>query len=80
MPRAAQNSVGRRLLGTGTNEQGDVEELVEFAVDCSPDLKKSALYRALQASDRFGPRELLYMLNQKGQWWLRRRSWKYRGV
>ncbi len=80
VPHAAQNRVGRRLLGTGMNEQGDVEELVEFAVECSPDLKKSALYRALQSDDRFGPRELLFMLSQKGQWWLRRRSWKYRGV
>jgi hypothetical protein len=61
-------------------EPGEAGELAEFAIDCSPELKRSALYRTLQAGDRFGTRDLLFMLNQKGRWWLRRRSWKYRGV
>jgi hypothetical protein len=80
-PRLVQTRVGRRLLATGMDEEpGEAGELAEFAIDCSPELKRSALYRTLQAGDRFGTRDLLFMLNQKGRWWLRRRSWKYRGV
>jgi hypothetical protein len=26
-----------------------------------------------------GPLEIQYLVSQKGQWWLRRRAWKYRG-
>jgi hypothetical protein len=37
------------------------------------------MYRTLQSRKRIGPRGMYYMLNQKAQWWLRRRSWRYRG-
>ena len=78
--RVRQTEIARRLLGAGANEEErDVEELMAFAVDCWPELKRVPLYRTLQAGKRLGPRELQYLLNQKGQWWLRRRSWKYRG-
>jgi glycosyltransferase involved in cell wall biosynthesis len=78
--RLRRSGVGRRLLGAGANEQEqDVDELLAFAADCWPDVKGTAVYRTLEAEERVGPRELLYMLNHKGQWWLRRRSWKYRG-
>jgi len=78
--RLRQSEVGRRLMGAGRNkEEGDVEELLAYAAECWPDVKRLGLYRRLEAQDALGPRELLYLLNQKGQWWLRRRSWKYRG-
>lgn len=78
--RFRRSELGRRLVGAGANpEEGDVEELMAFAADCWPEVKRLQLYQTLQAQHPLGPRELLYMVNQKGQWWLRRRSWKYRG-
>jgi glycosyltransferase involved in cell wall biosynthesis len=77
-----QTQLGRLLLGAGraTNEvEQDVDELVDFAFDCSPEVSRLPLYRIVQSRKRIGPRGMYYMLNQKGQWWLRRRSWKYRG-
>jgi hypothetical protein len=75
-----QTELGRRLLGEGSDEdEQDVDELVAFAFDCWPEISRERLYRTLESRGRIGPHGMYYMLNQKGQWWLRRRSWKYRG-
>jgi len=79
--RIRRTELGRRLLGAGANEEqeGDVDELVAFASDCWPEVSRLPLYRTLKSRKRITPRGMYYMLNNKGQWWLRRRSWKYRG-
>jgi hypothetical protein len=78
--RLRESDLGRRLMGGGSYEpEEDVDELLTFAADCSPSVQGTRLYRALKARRRLGPLEIQYLLNQKGQWWLRRRSWKYRG-
>jgi glycosyltransferase involved in cell wall biosynthesis len=78
--RMRRTELARRFLGVGANEaEQDVDELVAFAVDCWPEVSRLPLYRTLQSRKRIGPRGLCYMLNHKGQWWLRRQSWKYRG-
>jgi glycosyltransferase involved in cell wall biosynthesis len=78
--RIRRTELGRRLLGAGSNEEeGDVEEMLAFAVDCWPGVRGLPLYRTLRSGERIGPRELYYMLDNKGQWWLRRRAWRYRG-
>jgi hypothetical protein len=80
--RVRQTALARRFLGAGADVQeteGDVDGLVAFAFDCWPEVSRFPLYRTLQAHKRIGPRGMYYMLNHKGQWWLRRRSWKYRG-
>jgi glycosyltransferase involved in cell wall biosynthesis len=76
-----RTELGRRLLGAGANEEaeGDVDGLVAFAFDCWPGVSRLPLYRTLKSRKRITPRGMYYMLNNKGQWWLRRRSWKYRG-
>ena len=76
-----QTELARRFLGAGANEEknGEVDELVAFAFDCWPEVSRLPLYRTLHSRRRIGPRGMYYMLNQKGQWWLRRRGWKYRG-
>jgi glycosyltransferase involved in cell wall biosynthesis len=79
--RIRQSELGRRLLGVGANEpERDIDELLAFAFDCWPDVDRLPLYRTLRLRKRVGPRGMSYMLNQKGQWWLRRRSWTYRGI
>ncbi len=78
--RMRQTELARRFLGAGANEEErDVDELVAFAFDCWPEVSRLPLYRTLQSREHIGPRGMYYMLNNKGQWWLRRRSWKYRG-
>jgi len=75
-----QSELGRRLLGARANEdEQDVEALLDFAVDCWPEVSRLPVYRTLRSGGRIGPSAMAYMLNQRGQWWLRRRSWKYRG-
>jgi glycosyltransferase involved in cell wall biosynthesis len=75
-----QTELARRLLGVGAKEEErDVDELLALAFDCWPGVSRLPLYRTLQSRRRIGPRGMYYLLNQKGQWWLRRRSWKYRG-
>jgi glycosyltransferase involved in cell wall biosynthesis len=76
-----ESDLGRRLLGGGAYEaEQDVDELLQFAFDCWPGVASTRLYRTLNARKHLGPLELQYLLNQKGQWWLRRRSWRHRGV
>jgi glycosyltransferase involved in cell wall biosynthesis len=78
--RIRRTELARRFLGAGVNEEErDVDELVSFAFDCWPEVSRLPLYRTLESRKRIGPRGLYYMLNQKGEWWLRRRSWVYRG-
>ncbi len=81
--RVRQTELARRFLGGGTatiEEEQDVDELVIFAVDCWPGVSRLPLYRTLQSHKSIGPRSIRYILVHKGQWWLRRRSWQYRGL
>lgn len=79
--RLRQTDLAWRILGVGPNEGGeDVDELVAFASDCWPEVNRVPLYRTLRSRKRIGPRGTYYMLSQKGQWWLHRRGWKYRGT
>ena len=79
--RMRQTELARRLVGGGSHEEErDVHELLAFASDCWPEVSRLPLYRTLESGKGIGPRETRYMLANKGQWWLRRRSWKYRGV
>ncbi len=76
-----EGEIGRRLMGGGRHEGAeDVEQLLALAAHCWPELAGHPVYRAVETGGRLGPRELSFLLGQKGQWWLRRRSWKYRGV
>jgi glycosyltransferase involved in cell wall biosynthesis len=87
-----QSDVVRRALGRealwaagraydrGGARQDSVDELVAFAADCWPEVSRLPLYRTLQSHGRIGPRGMQYLLSHKVQWWLRRRSWKLRGV
>ena len=76
-----RSELGRRLLGAGANEEeeGDVNELLAFASDCWPGVSRLALYRTLKSRKRITPHGMYYLFSNKGQWWLRRQSWKYRG-
>lgn len=79
--RLRSTELGRRLLAGGANEsEHEVAELAAFAVECSPELEHSPLYRTLRARTRLGPREIAFLLDQKGRWWLRRRLWTHRGL
>jgi hypothetical protein len=79
--RMRQTELARRFLGAGANaEEQDTDGLLAFAVDCWAEVSKLPLYRTLQSRKSIGPRGMNYMLTHKAQWWLRRRSWKYRGV
>jgi hypothetical protein len=69
-----------RAYDRGGTERRDVNELMEFALDCWPAVSGLSLYRTLQSGNGIGPRGMSYMLAQKTRWWLRRRSWKYRGI
>jgi glycosyltransferase involved in cell wall biosynthesis len=78
--RMRQTELARRLIGVGaTEDERDVDELVAFAFDCWPEVSGLPLYRTLQSGKSIGPRAINYMLIRKANWWLRRRSWKYRG-
>jgi glycosyltransferase involved in cell wall biosynthesis len=68
-----------RAYDRGGTEQPEVSELLAFAFDCCPEVSKLPLYRTLQSGNGIGPRGMSYMFEQKVRWWLRRRSWKYRG-
>ena len=75
-----RTELGWRLLGVEPNEEeADIDLLLAFALDCSPEVTKLPLYRTLESRKRIGPRGMYYLLNNKGQWWLRRQWWKYRG-
>ena len=69
-----------QAYGWGRAQQDDVEDLMAFAADCWPEARTHPIYRTLRSRKRIGPRPASFMLAHKAQWWLRRRSWKYRGV
>jgi len=69
-----------RAYGWGGAEHAHIDELTTFAVDCWPEVSRQPLYRTLQSHKRIGPRAATFMFKHKAQWWVRRRSWKYRGV
>ena len=86
LSRAMRRQLGREALweagrayGLGRAEQASVAELTAFAADCWPDASRHPLYRTVASHRRIGPRSAGFMLTHKGQWWLRRRSWKLRG-
>lgn len=75
-----RSEMGRRLLGGGGPETDeDVGALLAFTTECWPAASRAPLYRTITSGQRLGPAELQYLLTLKGEWWLRRRSWKYRG-
>jgi glycosyltransferase involved in cell wall biosynthesis len=74
-----RTELGQRFLGVGAKQEGEVGELMAFALECWPEVSRLPLYRTLQSRKGLGPRAMSYMLTQKAEWWLRRRSWKYRG-
>lgn len=69
-----------RAYGWAGAEHAQVDELAAFATDCWPRVSRLPLYRTLQSRKRIGPRSAAFMFTHKLQWWLRRRSWRYRGV
>lgn len=77
-----------RAYDRGAAQRTAVDEFLTFAIDCWPGTSRAPLYRSLQLSKSIGPRSMLYLqpyiesavFARKVQWWLRRRSWKYRGV
>jgi glycosyltransferase involved in cell wall biosynthesis len=69
-----------RAYGWRRAQLAQADELTAFAADCWSEVKRQPLYRTLLSRKRLGPRWMSYMLAHKAQWWLRRRSWKYRGV
>jgi glycosyltransferase involved in cell wall biosynthesis len=71
--------VAGRAYGLGRSEQAYADELAAFAIDCFPGVARLPLYRSLQSRKHIGPRGMYYLLDHKAHWWLRRRSWKYRG-
>jgi glycosyltransferase involved in cell wall biosynthesis len=72
----------------GDTGQDSVGELVAFALDCWPGVSRLPLYRSLELRKSIGPHAMLYVrpfiesavFTGKAQRWLRRRSWKFRGV
>jgi len=60
--------------------KADVDEILAFAIDCWPRLIELPLYSSVRSRALLGPRAMQYMLSQKAQWWLRRRSWRFRGL
>ena len=75
-----------RAYDRGDARQTPVDELVAFAVDCSPEVRQLPVYRTLQLRKRIGPDAMPYLrpfigsaFASKAVWYLRRRSWKWRG-
>jgi hypothetical protein len=79
LAREALADAGRAYLAGG-EQRAHATELASFALECWPGAGELSLYRTIDAHRRIGPRGASFMLLQKAQWWLRRRSWHYRGV
>lgn len=66
------------------SEPSFVAELLAFAVDCWPGASRTPTYRALRLSGHaplmMEPFIRSAVFTRRAQGWLRRRSWKYRGV
>lgn len=78
--RLRRTELSRFLLAVGANEdERDIAGLLAFAAGCWPEIRSLRLYRTLMSDGRLRPRDIGYMANRKARWWLRRRSWLYRG-
>ena len=85
--REALWAAGRAYHRGSSEETSSVDELLAFAVDCWPGASRLPLYRTLELRKSVGPRAMLCaqpfidsaVFTRRAQWWLRRRSWKYRG-
>jgi glycosyltransferase involved in cell wall biosynthesis len=77
-----------RAYHLGSSEQASVDELLAFAVDCWPGASRLPLYHTLELRKSIAPRAMLGLqpfiesavFTHKVQSWLRRQSWKLRGV
>jgi glycosyltransferase involved in cell wall biosynthesis len=77
-----------RAYDRGSTEQTSVDELLAFAVGCWPEVSRLPLYRTLELRKSVGPGAMSCLqpfiesavFTHKVQSWLRRRSWKFRGV
>ncbi|MDU0313012.1 glycosyltransferase family A protein [Phycicoccus sp. M110.8] len=77
LTRTAAGRVLLRSTGTGTAEERT--ELLAFAADCWPEVKRFPLYRTLEGGHRLGARDIAFMVRERGRWWARRRAWTHRG-
>lgn len=78
--RLRQSELARRVLGGGMAEDDeDLDNLMEFALDCWPQISTLRVYRALQSRKGVGLNGIWYLFSQKAQWWTRRQLWKRRG-
>jgi hypothetical protein len=75
-----------RAYDRGEARKAPVDELVAFALDCSPEVRKLPVYRTLRLRRLIGPDVMPYLqpviwsaFGSKAAWYLRRRSWKWRG-
>jgi glycosyltransferase involved in cell wall biosynthesis len=95
MSEFVRRALGREALWAAggvhhpaSTDQASVDELLAFASDCWPEISRRPLYRAVELRKNGGPRAMLWGqplvesagFTRKAQWWLRRRSWKYRGI
>jgi glycosyltransferase involved in cell wall biosynthesis len=75
-----------REYDRGGARQAPVDDLVSFAFDCRPKARRLPRYWTLQLRKRIGPDIMPHLrplivsaFTNKAAWWLRRRSWKWRG-
>jgi hypothetical protein len=79
--RMRQTELARRLLGAGATGGGAGRRRTRgFRPRCWPEVSRLPLYRTLESHKAIGPRALGCMFAEKVQWWLRRRSWRCRGI
>jgi glycosyltransferase involved in cell wall biosynthesis len=88
-----RRKLGREALWAAAREydrggarQAPVDDLVAFAFDCWAEVSNLPVYRTLQLRKFIGPNVMPYLqpfilsaFASQGAWWLRRRSWKWRG-
>jgi glycosyltransferase involved in cell wall biosynthesis len=75
-----------RAYDLGIAGQTPVDELVAFAFDCWPGARRLPIYWTFQLRKRLGPSVMprlrpfiVSAFASRAAWWLRRRSWKWRG-
>jgi hypothetical protein len=76
-----------RAYDRGRTSQTPVDDLVAFAVDCSPEASKLPVYWGLKLRRRIGPQIMPYLqplvlsaVIRKAQNWLWWRTWNRRGI
>jgi hypothetical protein len=93
LSHVVHRKLGREALWAAAREydrggarETQVDDLVAFAFDCWPDAAKLPGYRSLRLRERIGPQVMPYVrpfivspFASKAAWYLRRRSWKWRG-